>query len=276
MTAALPRIVFGMSSADYHAHPAVSKSQLDELRTPAHFKARYIDRTVTRVETPAMKLGTALHTAVLEPERFERDYVVSPKFDRRTTAGKEGFAKFQLSSMGLTIIDEDERDAVLGMAAGIASNRATSRACEFATVREASFFWIDEETGVECRCRPDGIAPDYSIAIDVKTTRDDAGPFEFSKTTHGYAYHKQAAFYSDGIAAATGRRPDAFVFVAVEKEPPFLAAAYQLDEQALDIGRRLYRRDLRLIAECRASKSWPGYPETIQTISLPAWATRGE
>jgi hypothetical protein len=29
---------------------------------------------------------------------------------------------------------------------------------------------------------------------------------------------------------------------------------------------------LDLYAECKASGNWPGYPSTIQPLSLPAWA----
>lgn len=42
-----------------------------------------------RPETPALRLGTAIHCAILEPERFKADYISEPDFgDLRTNAAK--------------------------------------------------------------------------------------------------------------------------------------------------------------------------------------------
>jgi hypothetical protein len=38
--------------------------------------------------TPAMQLGTHLHTAVLEPEKWESSTIVPPKCDKRTKDGQ--------------------------------------------------------------------------------------------------------------------------------------------------------------------------------------------
>ena len=39
--------------------------------------------------SPAMALGSALHCLVLDEQSFNRDYIVAPKVDRRTKAGKQ-------------------------------------------------------------------------------------------------------------------------------------------------------------------------------------------
>ena len=54
-----------MSNEDYHRSPAISKSGMDRLAiSPEHYQAYLLER---REETPAMKTGTAVHMAVLEP-----------------------------------------------------------------------------------------------------------------------------------------------------------------------------------------------------------------
>lgn len=135
---------------------------------------------------------------------------------------------------------------------------------------EQSVYWIDPETGVLCRCRPDWWRQDLGIVLDVKTT-DDASPEEFRRSLHKWRYHVQDPFYMDCIKQATGTRPRAFLFLAVEKKPPYAVAIYQLDAESVEQGRKEYRQDLDLYAECERTGQWPGYGERIQSISLPEW-----
>ncbi len=67
-----------MENADYHAHPAISKSHLDLIaRSPLHYWARYIDpKRVIPEPTPAMRIGSAVHTHVLELHNWDTDYIV--------------------------------------------------------------------------------------------------------------------------------------------------------------------------------------------------------
>jgi hypothetical protein len=37
-------------------------------------------------------------------------------------------------------------------------------------------------------------------------------------------------------------------------------------------GDELRQRDMRVIADCKATKEWPGYGDTCQALSLPSWA----
>lgn len=134
---------------------------------------------------------------------------------------------------------------------------------------EKSVYWIDPTTGVLCRCRPDWWRDDWIIP-DLKTT-DDASPEGFAKSIANWRYDVQAAFYMDGIEQATGKRPKSFVFIAVEKKPPYGVGVYVLDSDSLELGRAQYQHDLRIYAECVRTGEWPGYGDKIQTISLPAW-----
>jgi hypothetical protein len=58
--------------------------------------------------TPAMELGRAFHKFALEPDDFNSEYAVAPKFDRRTKAGKESYEIFQTKNDGKTLISEDD------------------------------------------------------------------------------------------------------------------------------------------------------------------------
>lgn len=134
---------------------------------------------------------------------------------------------------------------------------------------EQSVYWVDQVTGQLCRCRPDFWRAD-NVLVDVKTT-DDASLEGFGKSISNWRYDVQAAFYCDGVKAATGNDVRAFVFLAVEKRPPYAVACYMLTPEDVELGRLQYRRDLAVYAQCQQSGQWPGYGDKIQTATLPAW-----
>jgi len=72
-----PGIYYGLPNDDYHGGPGTNKGLLDVVaRSPLHAKALLDRANDDRPEpTPAMQLGTALHTLVLEPEAFADQYV---------------------------------------------------------------------------------------------------------------------------------------------------------------------------------------------------------
>lgn len=258
------KIIPDMPSADYHAHPAVSKSVLDQIaRSPLHCRA-YLDGVRTE-PTAAMQFGTALHAAVLEPELFTRQYRVF-EGDRRTTKGKADYAA--LLESGASIISAADLDVITAMMTAIRNHPVASPLYENG-VREHSVFWTDPVTGVECRCRPDWWISERATLVDLKTT-EDASPQGFARSMAAYRYHVQAAHYMDGTQA------ERFLFVAVEKKAPYAVAVYELDADALEIGRQLRQRDLQTYASCAEFSIWPGYTNEVQTITLPKWATTQE
>jgi exodeoxyribonuclease VIII len=140
---------------------------------------------------------------------------------------------------------------------------------------EASAFWIDEQTGELCKCRPDWCSPtgDGVVLIDGKSCQD-ASPDGFARTAWNMGYLHTAAWYIDGYQAATGQRVHGYVFAAVEHEWPHVAAPYMVPDDVLDLARADNRRLLNLYAECKKSGHWPGYSPSISLITLPVWAQR--
>jgi hypothetical protein len=102
--------------------------------------------------------------------------------------------------------------------------------------------------------------------VDLKTTTD-ASPAAFARSVATFRYHVQASHYLSGLHGA-----ERFVFIAVEKTAPYAVAVYELDAAAMAAGDELRQRDMRMIADCRATGEWPGYSDDCQTLSLPKWA----
>lgn len=216
-----------------------------------------------------MRMGTLVHTAILEPHLLA-DLMVAPKIDRRSAAGKAEWEAFKVVSEGKELVTDDELSKLQAIRDAVHAHPAASRALGMIAEVETSIFWIDPATGIECRCRPDAILSN-GLMIDVKTTRG-ASAESFAKSIAQYRYHVQAAFYSDGYEAAYGQKPKGFMFIAVETESPFLTACYVASEQMTSRGRADYQADLVTYRQCLDTDTWPGLAEQPVMIDLPKWA----
>ncbi len=188
-----------LSNAAYHALDAVGKSDLDRIaRSPLHWK--YAERE----ETPAMRIGSAVHCAVLEPERYATDYVTAPSCERRTKAGKEEWTAFEEAHAGKVILTAAESAQCISMSTTM---RAHPLVRDYLTAGEAevSALWVDSEFGVNCRARFDWLSAS-GMALYLKTT-GDASPAAFAKTCANFRYHVQAAWYLDALKMVTGNAP---------------------------------------------------------------------
>jgi hypothetical protein len=109
-----------------------------------------------------------------------------------------------------------------------------------------------------------------TIVFDLKTARS-AAPEDFARDIARYNYASQAAFYLDGLATLSNVRRR-WVWIVLEKEPPYLSAVYEPDERLIAQGRLTYRRWLEIYCDCKAKDVWPGYPSGINSIDVPRWA----
>jgi arginine repressor len=110
------------------------------------------------------------------------------------------------------------------------------------------------------------------IIVDLKSCRS-ASLDDFRKAAINMGYDLQAAMYREGVKAETGEECD-FVFVAVEKEPPYMINIIQCDELLLKRGSDLYREYLGMYKECSETDNWYGYNGAfgiINNMSLPSW-----
>ena len=257
-------IRYDLPAAEYHAHPARSKSYLWKLYsgTPAH--AEYSETETT----PAMDLGTAVHTAALEPDKFESAVIRGPD-DRRGSKWKDALEEG--ISYGKLVLTSGDYDKARRMGDAARRLPIVVQLADSQVLFEASGFWTDPETGIECRCRPDIYSPALELIADLKTTAD-ASAFVWAKRAADLGYHAQEAWYSDGWELAGGGSVDGFVFVAVESDFPHLAAAYELTAEAVGEGRLAMRKALCEYKACRDAGSFPGYPDHVQPLDIPAWA----
>ena len=91
-----------------------------------------------------MKLGTATHCAILEPERFEIEYVEAPCVDRRTKDGKALWSELEQS--GKIILSSDEYTKVVEMASAMRRHELASKLI----TGEARVSSLNVETEIWC------------------------------------------------------------------------------------------------------------------------------
>ncbi|MEJ2099126.1 MAG: PD-(D/E)XK nuclease-like domain-containing protein [Desulfobacterales bacterium] len=260
--------IFKLSNEEYHRQEALNKSGLVQLsKSPAHFYEWY--QAPEEEPTRAMVLGTAIHLALLEPEKYDRSIAIAPQVDKRTKAGRQQWESFEKRAAGKIIINQDEASAIAGMKESVFNNR-TAYDLLLEGVSEQSIFFKDPVHGFLCKVRPDWYTPDGWV-VDVKTCLD-AGYDGFSRAIANFKYHWQALFYLDGLTAVNGKRHNKFIFIAAEKEPPYAVAVYEATKDMLHTARKQIEPLLEIYGECLKTDVWPGYKDELQQIQLPRWA----
>lgn len=258
------------TNEQYHRGPGVSKSHLDTIAgaSPRHYWHKYLNPDREPEEpTPAKVLGSAIHSIILEPDLFTTDFVANPGIERRSNAGKAEYAAFIAENAGKTILTDEQmqqclavRDAVHlhPVAAGLLTGGHA----------EQSFYAIDSETGELIKCRTDYLVGD--MIVDVKST-DDASPTGFGKSAANFRYPLQVAWYHGVLDAAFGEHPPHWVFLAVEKDPPYALGIYFTEPADVQRARVAARRDFLRIVEHKRSGQWPDYGIEALPLTLPTW-----
>ncbi len=246
-----------------------SKTACDQLeRSPAHYRA-WVDG-IEGKPTAALKFGSALHMAVLEPERFRRTYAVEPDFgDCRKPDNKRARDEWRAGHVGAIPISADDEERIVGMMASVMRHPAASRLI-LDGQSEVTLSWLDPISGLRCKSRADYWVKARRMAVDIKST-EDASVDGFARSVTRYRYYVQDAFYRMGFAAC-GEPIEFFAILAVEKEPPYAVAVYTLDEDAVAKGYAAARRDIERLRECLERDHWPSYSDGVETLSLPPWA----
>lgn len=259
--------------AAYYGRLALSNSGMGELlRCPAHLKAM-LDRCGQDDKTnDAFTAGSLLHCMVLEPSEVSSRYRV--KVNRgNTKAGKEEAKK--AAEDGVQLVSQDMWETCSAMADAALRHPVMRSAHAAGDLRtEQSVYWTERGGAVPCKARVDALVtlPNYGLcAIDLKTTRD-ASLAAIEKSLYTYGYHRQAAWYLRGLRSA-GMEVRAFLFLFVEKEPPYLTVATNISEGAQELALDEIRNCVDTFADCMASGIWPGYTESpVIELDLPAWA----
>ena len=262
-----------MTEKEYRQHPAISRSELFKIgESPEKFK--YYQEN-PEDPTPALIFGQLFHAMALQPETVAEQFAVAPNVDRRTKAGKEAYAEFQKEAESKTIVTADMFQQAEEMCEALKRNEFVQKL--LAGEKEVVFFWDDDLTGEACKCRVDCLTElgDNLIVIDLKST-ENAETEAFMRSAIKYGYDFQSAMYSKGVEVNKGKKP-LFVFIAIEKKPPYAINILQADELFIRRGYDLFRELIGICHDCKQTGNWYGYLgkyNQINNLALPAWLAK--
>lgn len=254
----------GLSFVDYALLPAINWSTLKEMaRSPLHYAHRL---TTPRDDTSSLALGRAVHTCILEPERWNADYTVYPGKTRR---GKEWDA-FKAAHEGMTILTKDQAHDALAIKRAVFANKTAARYLENGW-SELTLTWGDPVTGFPCKARIDRYAEvdGKRYIVDVKTARD-VGARAFGGVAARYGYHGQLAWYTRG-AKANGLRIDGHKIIAVESDAPHDVAVFDVDEDTIYAGEEECAQLVERVRACFIANDWRGQYDGEEPLQMPAW-----
>lgn len=290
--------VEGMSNADYHAAPGLSKSALDQLAISG---LAYWDAYINPDREPqdfkhCFAVGDGTHKLVLEPGTFEKSYAVA--FDKSAypdALDTIADLKKELTSRGMMVsgtkpelVDrlvnesdfpadrvmlllQEKHDKTMKGRIPIPAvdyknmtamlKAVNSHHTAAGLVRDAfveQSYFATDENGILRKCRPDIITANGQIIADLKTT-EDVSEAGFGRTIAQRRYHVQGAWYLDLMRMLYGDdAPQLFCFIAAQKKRPYDVAVHYLTEEQITVGRALYQRDIANYLRYRDSDYWPG------------------
>ena len=267
-----------MENNDYHdkeQHPHISSS---DIKTIAQTSVLHwaIKQSKPRKETPAMRMGSAIHGMILEPHKNEFMRGLPNRVKRKEWAEMEEAAERK----GKILLTEGEYDDAQFTA------DAALDTCEFLHnittapnfCAEASIFTECDRTGLDIKCRPDGwLMPqaegEQGVLIDIKTTTAET-PEAFEREIRRYDYAIQAAFYLHTMKCADFPCK-AFYFAAVQKETG-ITTLHLLSELYLKHAeKRMFAAMDKLIHARETEEFTTGWGE-VNIVHLPSWLEEEE
>lgn len=284
----------------------VSVSGLTEImRSPKHFYTNYV-LGLRPEPTKAMLDGQMIHKALLEPDQFDKEYVVADdralyletiadiktriesNGDTPVKGKKENLirqlleieptAKIwevymqQLNESGKKIISQDDFKKCQRIIEEVKKHEWLKRIPENRS-NEISGYWI-HPSGVHITFRLDCLffgKNNRPVIVDVKKARD-ASPNEFSKAIWNNKLYIQAAIYVDAVKAITGVEP-LYCWAVVEDSEPYCIEVYSADDGMIGAGNAVYNKLINKFIECNETGIWNGYTDgKVNPIALPHWA----
>lgn len=259
----------GLSNEAYHADTsAVSKTMLDLVHKSPPLLKWYQRAPVDDQADKAVDLGNAFEAALLEPERYDEEYITAPEVDRRTNAGKAQYQEFLDEAEGKNVLSYDLARQIRLMVESAWAHPLVEWVLRASVITQGSYYWSDPVTDIQCKCRPDVLCTEVPLVVDLKVSADER-TMRQSMANHRWAV--QAAMYSSGLTEYYGGEVPNFVFLCVHSSRS--AGRYEVHmlefkEESKNAGDIEYRSDLEKYSEFLAS----GNLADTEKIQLPAWA----
>lgn len=267
----------------------------EDVYTPKHFWAK---RNEVQDETLSMAVGTALHSAILTPELFKSEYLLTSNkmfvaFNKSGSVALRDKRNISIlddlreSNPERIVLNPNETEKVVGMVRGLREdlpdleyfldrNRSYFEASIYLFARFDKNGNFDKFVNIEVeelkklsseekkrylpvKTRIDHFHKQKRYASDIKSTQC-AHPSKFMYDVIKYGYHIQAPFILDMLNCEFNTdRYTTFTFIVVENQSPYAAIKYNVKNQVLENGREDYINRLEHIYKGYNSGKFRGY-----------------
>jgi len=229
------------SNLEYHSSDIISASGLKMI-----YQSSVWDYNRKEFkDSDAMRLGSAVHCILLEPENFDDEFVFFKKdqFNLRTKAGRAEKEKWEEQNIGKSVLNEVQETVLFRI-----KERFDKHTDEQVKIAK-KYFQGDIELshylnydGVPVKVRPDCKGDDF--ISDIKTINPQYGkaltPDLIKREIWSRAYHLQAMFYSDMLE----RDPKNFRFIFIQTSKPYKVIVCGLTDEMIFQGRIQYQEAL--------------------------------
>ena len=283
---------------------------LDFCDSPATYESFHILKE--REPTEAMRLGTAIHMALLEPEKFKQTYYEEPETppdnvlktndELKRLCEQHGLAKggtkadlckrlrdadvsdfmtheewVQEMSQGRECLSPKEARACKRLAERVKADSKLNYFMQGLDVEAKA--WAMTKSGIVLKGRVDGfklferpVGDYHGIIIDVKKVPSVEQRL-FQRRIWEAKLYIQAAGYVDLFKKALDKN-FMFMWVCVESSPPYRVKGYTADFGLLEAGHFEYHKYLAEFMNCFETNNWPieHGGSMIENASLPPWA----
>ena len=273
-------VLLDIPAEEYHAHKALGHTDLLRVAKSPNLYRYHKDNPVDP-DTKALVIGSATHTAALEPDKFDEQFQMLPSeiegHGPRSGHYKQAMAAMKADQPGVKWLSPTDYDLVMSMAESALAHPVLRKFLERPHKVEGSCFF--RVIRCYCKCRPDLVAYGKGREVDVLDLKTcvDASPkvSGFPRQIANWGYDTQAVFYTRGLEN-NGLKVKSFTFLAVEKSPPYLTGAYQIDPKCLTTARDIIAKSCATFVDCNKRDSWPGYGEKVHVVELPEWRSPRE
>ena len=243
----------------YHqkAGDHLSSTNLSRFRRCPQIYYQHRCGLMSEPERDAYAFGEAFHCLVLEPERFEQDYLIADgPINERTGKpyGTETKAyRSWASAQTRPVVSVDNYAAMCSMSSAIQRHERAGILLKDAGHGHAEKVLRAELHGKPCQIRCDWLDLEVGLIVDLKTTKS-LGTFQSSAIAFSYIH--QLAFYRD-VANAAGADVDTVAIVAVEKSEPYRCGLFCPSDKSIEQASDENAAAIAELLECERSNVWP-------------------
>jgi hypothetical protein len=263
-------IQYDLPMEGYLAHHGIGSSTLKNMMsTPADYKAA-LERRNT--DTKATVLGTAVHTAILEPNAFSDRYALQPKDwgPKNQGEGRKKWDEFKKENEGKIAVGYDDALYLKRVNEACKQNKILKVHRDRGKPEATGF--VEYNKRLTLKARADLLT--NNMIWDVKTTSESIDNENLFRIVFNHGYHFQAAHHMkvfNGCGAnLTGW---GWVFVST-KTPAVHIRMVHAPEDLLKWGQKDHQYALDQLDICLENNQWPGYPMDVITLDIPDWARK--